>query len=242
MDQVLTTIDTWANTKKAKPKFIVTAYSEFLVEADKDKELRKAILQADQIVPDGISVAGAVDFIKQPGAIQALRVVGNGLLGGYANRVIGVRLTQALIEGQQYKLFLLGGQTNSGAVNILARRYDYAFDPVHPETNELTTKQKEILISKINNSKSDILLCGLKHFDSEKWVAKNLAKLKVKIVICVGSSFDELARVGQWVKPVPAWIEALGFKWLWRLYQNPKHISRIFKMLQFPIKLWLSKV
>ena len=43
-------------------KVVVTAYSEFFVRAEEDKEFRKVLEQADLVLPDGVSVLAAVRY------------------------------------------------------------------------------------------------------------------------------------------------------------------------------------
>lgn len=70
-EQTLRLIEAWLGNrnkkqeiryKKFKLKHIVTAYSEFFVRSQKYIEFKKALDEADLIVPDGVSVLAAIRF------------------------------------------------------------------------------------------------------------------------------------------------------------------------------------
>ena len=85
-------------------------------------------------------------------------------------------------------------------------------------------------LSKINKIKPDLLFVALGHGKQEKWIAKNLPKLKVKVAMGVGGSLDYIAK--PWLR-APLLIQTLGLEWLWRLILQPWRLKRQLSLLEF---------
>jgi N-acetylglucosaminyldiphosphoundecaprenol N-acetyl-beta-D-mannosaminyltransferase len=92
------------------------------------------------------------------------------------------------------------------------------------------------LVAKINSFRPDILLVAFGRFRQEKWIAANLKLLNTKVVMGVGSSFDELTGIGPWAAATPRWVDRMGLKWLWRVVRNPGHLQRAWNA--FPVFAW----
>jgi N-acetylglucosaminyldiphosphoundecaprenol N-acetyl-beta-D-mannosaminyltransferase len=209
-----------------KPYFVVTAYSEFFLEAQSNPKFKQALDKADLIVADGVSVVAAMDYVRKPSFLYGL-YVGWKIISGqyYGQTVVGVDLVQKILEDKSKKVFLLGGW--NGVAKHLAKKYNAGF-MIEP-----------IDIKKINDYKPDILFVALGRFKQEIWIADNLEKLNCKVIMGVGSSFDELAKISGWESSAPLWINKMGLKWLWRAIHNPKHWSRALRAsILFPWKIW----
>ena len=70
--QTLSVLSSWI-VEKAKMKLVVTAYSEFFVKAQTDKEFMKVMQTADLVTPDGVSVLAAVKYLDR---VNNMGVVG----------------------------------------------------------------------------------------------------------------------------------------------------------------------
>lgn len=205
----------------SKPFFIITAYSETFLE-DKDK-FKKALAEANMVVADGVSVCAAIDYLR---GATAIKVALNILQNKYANRPSGIKIFKNILESGKYRIYLTGGFNN-----VAERLADKYKNVVGWDNGDKNTK-------KINAAKADILFVSLGRFKQEVWIHENLDKLNVKIVIGVGSAFDEVAE--NW--PVPKWINDMGLKWLWRITRDPRHISRALNAFPvFPLKVWWWK-
>jgi N-acetylglucosaminyldiphosphoundecaprenol N-acetyl-beta-D-mannosaminyltransferase len=153
--------------------------------------------------------------------------------------VRGVELTKELLEMSKvknWKIFLLGGKDRE--TEKLARNKKgniYYYEP--PMGLDIDNKQEtEKILNKISLCQPDILLVGLGRFRQEIWIADNLRKIKAKVVIGVGSSFDELAGMGSWADRAPEWVDRMGLKWLWRVTRDPGHFRRAWNA--FPVFAW----
>ena len=66
----------------------------------------------------------------------------------------------------------------------------------------------------------------------------NLGKLHIQVMMGVGGAFNEIA--GKEKSP-PKWIDALGFKWLWRLAQQPWRWKRQLALIEFVLMVIKEK-
>ena len=213
-------------SNQRKPYLIVTAYSEFFLEAKTNPKFKLALEKADLIVPDGVSVIAALDYVQKPSFLYGL-YVGWKIISGqyYGKTVVGVDLVRKLLEDKTKKVFLLGGW--NGVAETVSKKYHGAFS------------EDQSNIKAINKYKPEILLVALGRFKQEIWIAENLKKLNCKVVMGVGSSFDEIAGEGVWKYPSPNWVNKMGLKWLWRALHNPRHWPRALRAsILFPWKVW----
>jgi len=94
------------------------------------------------------------------------------------------------------------------------------------------------VIEEINSSGSDILFVGLSTPMQELWIGRNLDKIKCRIVMGVGGSFDVLS--GRLIS-APGWMRACGLEWLFRALQEPVRFYRILKIPVFLLKAFLIR-
>jgi len=208
-----------------RPFWVATAYSETFLEAQDNSEFAQAIEKADWIVLDGVAGWMALDYPN-----QGLKVVLNALQGKYVDRPVGVEIFRELLEEGKLKFFLLGGFR--GVAKRLAQKYNCEFEEQGPD-------QDRRILNKINKYKPDILFVSYGRFKQEMWIAQNLDKLNCKVVVGVGSAFDEVAKEGVWKMPTPVWIQRMGLKWLWRGLHDAKHWKRIWKaVIIFPWRIY----
>jgi N-acetylglucosaminyldiphosphoundecaprenol N-acetyl-beta-D-mannosaminyltransferase len=242
-DGVLRKIDQVCENKApTKPFFVVTAYSESILEAGTNLEFAEAVAKADLVLADGVSVVAAVDYLKRRSKNEGRNlllggeIVGKILRGEYANRVTGVTLAKNILESaktKDRKVYLLGGW--NGVAGRLRSKFLDLGSKVKIEWGE------EPEIEKINKFAPDVLLVALGRFKQEIWIAQNIGKLRAKVIIGVGSAFDELAGEGMWATPVPEWVNRRGLKWLWRATKDRNHWQRAWRAaVVFPWKVWRS--
>ena len=96
-----------------------------------------------------------------------------------------------------------------------------------------TEKERKEVISKINQFKPNLLFVAYGAPWQEKWIARNLPKLKVNVAMGVGGAFDYISgKVGR----APGFVRKIGLEWLWRLGREPWRIKRQLGLVRF---LWL---
>lgn len=219
--------------------WISTPNPEIILAAEKDPELHRALENSDLAIPDGV------------GLLYAARFLGMGELKMIKGRKLFMELIE-LASKKGWKVFLLGGlpgYAKSAGLNLRKSfktvRIAYAQGPQinsngEPDSLKDLEIQKEA-IAQINEYKPQLLFVafGAAKPKQEKWIYKNLSKLKVGGAMGVGGTLDYVA--GKAPLP-PRWAEG-SFEWLWRLYTQPWRLARILRAtILFPWKVFLSKL
>jgi len=189
----------------------------------------------------GIEV-GSATFFKREWLTSSLKII--------KGRELFIELIK-LASNKGWKVFLLGGKpgyAKSAGLNLRKSfktvRIAYAQGPQInvngvPDSLEDMEIQKEA-VAQINEYMPQLLFVafGAAKPKQEKWIYKNLPKLKIGGAMGVGGTLDYIA--GQASLP-PKWAEG-NLEWLWRLYSQPWRLGRIFRaLIIFPWKVFLSK-
>lgn len=89
-----------------------------------------------------------------------------------------------------------------------------------PPFSEVTAKQDQDIINRINAQNPDIIWVGLGAPKQEYWMAEHKDKIR-GLMIGVGAGFDYFA--GN-IKRAPKWMQSNNLEWLYRLIQEPKRL------------------
>ena len=196
----------WTRDSKV-PHQIITVNAQTLVMMHDDPGMRRAIESSAIVVADGISV------------MLAAKLLGVHLPG----RVVGVDLTKRLLEEgsrHQLRVFLLGAKPHviRKMVEVVGRRYP-GVQIAGWRDGYFSDEEQNDLIRLIRECKADILLVGMPTPFKETWCCEHLASLHVTVVVGVGGTFDVLSG---YIARAPAWVQAAGLEWLWRLMMEPR--------------------
>lgn len=197
---------------------VVTPNSEMIVMAAEDPELAGILNSADLATADG---AGVVLASKIMGDKLPERVAGFDLIG---------RLF-AKLEHEDYNFYFLGskpGIVDKAAANLELKYSSLNIAGFHH--GYLDRQLQKEVISEINSKEIDLLLVGMGVPLQERFLANNLSKLKVKVAITVGGSFDVLA--GE-VNRAPLWMQKASLEWFYRLLQEPARFGRMLSLPKF---------
>lgn len=195
-----------------KKMFIVTANPETLMTAEKNEELKNAVLNEETtIVADGIGI-----------------IKGAKILDYKISEVIpGIDLCPQLFEyANEYKksIFFFGAKQHvlEKLVDKVKKRYPnmkiWGYENGYVE-------DKEKIFEKIQKLQPDIVLVALGIPEQEILIHTNLAKFNKGIFIGVGGSFDVLSETK---KRAPKIFRKLQLEWLYRITTEPKRLKRFF--------------
>jgi len=191
--------------------YIVLPYSNFIVQANRDKYFKQIINQADLSLCDGQGLLFASKFLNYP----------------LKEQIPGVELVKE-ISNRYSKVFLFGGKKESveKAAIVLGSNIIGTLDGY---------ENMDKIISIVNQVQPEILIVALGMPKQEKWINENLKEMpSVKLAIGVGGSFDFIS--GK-TKRAPRFLQSLGLEWLWRFILQPWRIKRVFNaIIIFP---WL---
>ncbi|MDE3083911.1 MAG: WecB/TagA/CpsF family glycosyltransferase [Verrucomicrobiota bacterium] len=197
-----------------QPHYVVTANVDFLVQARRDVELRRMLLEADLMLCDGMPLVWASRWLGRP-----LR-----------ERVAGSDLAPHLLQvaaAKGYRIFLLGaaaGVAAEAAERLCTQHPDLQLAGHYaPPFNNLLAMDHEEIARRIREAQPDILFVALGCPKQEKWMGMHYRRLGVPVVMGVGATLDFLA--GR-AKRAPLWMRQSGAEWIYRLWQEPRRLFR----------------
>jgi N-acetylglucosaminyldiphosphoundecaprenol N-acetyl-beta-D-mannosaminyltransferase len=180
-----------------------------------DRELRAALHASSLNVPDGQPLVWAINALGYP---LRTRVYGPELMSRASAR--------AATTGQRF--YLYGGR-NQGALVQLAlnlRRWYPGIKIVggySPPHRPLTAEERDAIVDEINDSRPDVVWVGIGVPKQEKWMAQMRPLLECPVLVGVGAAFDFHAGL---VPQAPAWMQASGLEWAYRLAREPRRLWR----------------
>lgn len=185
-----------------------------LVEAADDPALRAVFAAPDSLAaPDGVPLVW----------------VGR-LLGRHVERVCGPDVMPALIDRsrtQGSRHFFYGGAP--GVAERLAARLSEQYPGLQvvgcysPPFRPLTAEEDAAEIALINAARPDYVWVGLGAPKQDHWVARQRPHLEAAVLLAVGAAFDFHSGG---LRRAPAWMQARGLEWLFRLYAEPRRLAR----------------
>ena len=216
---LLDTIALWI-ADGTRPYHICTVSPEFVMIAQDNTEFMRVLQAADLCVADGIGLVLAARFLGSP---LPQRVTGSD----------GVPQIAARAARDGWKLYLLGaapGVAEQAAARLTA---DFPGIPiVGAYAGSPSPLEEDAIVERVNASGADILFVAYGAPAQDVWIARNRARLTVRVAMGVGGTFDFLAGV---VPRAPRWMRRSGLEWLFRLYRQPQRWRR---MLRLPRFIW----
>lgn len=207
MKETVEIIDKALQEKRSIHHVVINAAK--VVNAQKDLELKKSIVDCDIINADGQSIVWASRFLNKP----------------VPERVAGIDLMETLVKlaaERKYKIFFFGA--TESVVKKVVQKYSNAFstDIIAGYQSGYYAKEDEPAIAqKIANSGADILFVAITSPRKEIFLNTYKSILKIFFIMGVGGSFDVVAGV---VKRAPLWMQNAGLEWFFRVIQEPRRM------------------
>jgi N-acetylglucosaminyldiphosphoundecaprenol N-acetyl-beta-D-mannosaminyltransferase len=197
-----------------RPHYVVTANVDFLVQAQRDVELRRILLEADLVLCDGAPL------------LWASRWLGNPLPERAAGADVVPLLIRAAAENG-HRLFLLGAgpKVAAEAAARLRQQHPSLVMAGHysPPFRDLLAMDFGEIARQVRAARPDILLVSFGCPKQEKWIAMHYQLLGVPVAIGVGATLDFIA--GRMAR-APVWMQRTGTECLYRLAQEPRRLAR----------------
>ena len=216
-----------SRTLAGEQTFVVTANAEIIMMCQENATYNDIVSnKADIVLPDG---AGAVWAGRHKGYKVPERVAGFDL---YKNL-----LDQGRKQGM--KSYFFGGSPT--IADIAKTKVEELYPGVEVVgTHNGYFKDEDVpgIIEDINNSGADYLFIALGAPKQENWIMANKDKLKCKLFMGIGGSFDVLA--GK-MERAPKWMQDASLEWLFRLYKQPSRFMRMMALPKFALKVIFSK-
>ena len=237
IDQAIEMVKGWLS--KSGKHYVVTTNPETIVMAQKESQLKNIINNASLSIPDGVGLRLTTDVVcYTPGMDLMEELIKQssdyGFTVGFLGGEEGVAEKAAECLRKKYPKLKItfansGGKVDSNG-NVIARS----------DSDEAIFYRKERLPRPFgvrNDEVVDILFVAFGQPKQEKWIAKNLSNIPVKVAIGVGGGLDYLS--GK-VPRAPKLLRRLGFEWLFRLILQPWRIKRQLSLIKYLVLLMTS--
>lgn len=196
-----------------KSKLLINTINQYsYCIAEKDLGFKKALMDSDVLLPDGVSMVLTAKLLH----------------GKKLKKIAGADLHEFLLEKlnrDNGRCFYLGSsqQTLDEISKKIATDYPNislrTFSP--PFKAEFSSVDNSEMISVVNDFSPDVLFVGMTAPKQEKWSHTHFAQLNANVICSIGAVFDFYAGTVQ--RPNEKW-QNLGLEWLGRLFKEPKRM------------------
>jgi N-acetylglucosaminyldiphosphoundecaprenol N-acetyl-beta-D-mannosaminyltransferase len=181
--------------------------------AQRDPEMRRALLDSTLTVPDGMPLVWAANML---GEDLDNRVYGPELMSRYSDHCAETG----------HRVWLYGGRDQGSLVQLalsMRRRHPgiKIVGGYSPPFRPLTAEEEDTVVAQINDARPDVLWVGIGVPKQEKWMAHMRDRLEVPVMCGVGAAFDFHA--GR-ISMAPAWMQDRGLEWIYRIAQEPRRL------------------
>ena len=211
-------------------KFLIdTVNAHSFVVAQKDADFAKALLDADALIPDGISIVKACRWLRTENAPNE-KIAGADLFAYEMERLNEKGGTCFFLGSSPSTLALIEEKAAKVYPNIRVVTYSPPFKPA------FTPEESRVMIDAVHVADPDLLWVGMTAPKQEKWLDEHWDELDIHCHAgAIGAVFDFFAGT---VKRAPQkWID-LGLEWLYRLIKEPRRTWRRY-LVSNPVFLWL---
>lgn len=199
----------------ARPRMIVTANIDHIVQLAQDAEFRRAYDGAAARTLDGMPLVWLARFRNRR---PVERVTGHDLLAcvladppPFAARIFLVSARQAVADAVAERLKAAG--LHSGAIASAVPPFGFDEDPAYSTA----------LAARIRTHGTSLLIMGVGAPKSEIWVDRQGTMLGSPVVFCVG---DALAVAAGCMPRAPLLMQRLGLEWIFRFALAPRRLFR----------------
>ena len=211
-------------------KFLIdTINAHSFVVAQKDAAFADALLQADALLPDGISIVKACRWLRMQNAPDE-KIAGADLFeyemgkleekGGTCFFLGSSPATLALIEKKAAELY----------PHIRVKTFSPPYKPA------FTPEESRAMVEAVNAADPDLLWVGMTAPKQEKWLHDHWGELDIRCHAgAIGAVFDFFA--GTVERAPQKWID-LGLEWFYRLIKEPRRTWRRY-LINNPVFCWL---
>jgi exopolysaccharide biosynthesis WecB/TagA/CpsF family protein len=153
---------------------------------------------------------------------------------GLKDRVYGPELTLRLCAAAAERgvgIYLYGGtpEVLDKLRGVLSARFPALWIAgwESPPFRALTEAEDAAVVGRINASGAGVVLVGIGCPKQERFAYEHRERIKA-VQLCVGAAFDFHAGVK---RMAPAWMQAMGLEWLFRLTQEPGRLWKRYLVM-----------
>ena len=207
--------------------YVVTPNVDHLVRLQQDPEFREVYRRASFVVADGMPLIWASRLLGRP---LKERITGSDLVP---------EVCRIAAEGG-HSVYFLGG--NPGVAEKAGENLKKMIPPLRvagscapPFGFERDPVKNQEVIRHVQEARPDVLFVALSAPKQEKWVARHIDRLPIKVAFCIGSALDYQAGTA---RRAPMWMRKGGCEWLWRLFLEPGRLAKRY-LVDDTVFFWL---
>src|SRR5699024_8152376 len=214
--------DLYPRLEHGEKSFLVTANPEFVMKSREDAEFKAILQSADYVIPDGIGIVKASNWIKDP----------------LKERIPGFELMLDLLEyadKEKLSCYFLGAKeaVNEKAGKDVEKKYP-GINVVGLHRAFFGTGYK-CIADKIRQAGPELIFVSLGMRRQDTWSARHMPEFDKGLYMGVGGSFDTLT--GE-VKRAPQFWIKLNLEWFYRFLKQPTvRFKRLLKVLEFAVRM-----
>ncbi len=212
--------------KSNKAQLVFTLNALGVETALKDSEFMECVNDSAIVLADGT------------GLFLGLKILGMPII----ERVAGIDFAEQLCRiaaAEKLPVYFLGaaGDRAEIAAKVLKNKFPGLI--IAGTHNGYFNIHERKIPREVAASGAKILLVAMGQPRQEKWVMKNREILGNILAVGVGGSFDVFA--GK-LKRAPAWVQKIGFEWLYRQIQEPERWRRNLGLFRFALRIFATKI
>ena len=216
----------------SKNKIINTINPHSYCIAKQDMQFKQALLSSDILLPDGIGIVWAENFLN---ANSIKKIAGYDLFLFLMNKINKEYGSVFFLGASEETLEKIKSKSSQEYPNITFGSYS------PPYKVAFSNKDSKIMCDEVNVFNPDVLFVGMTAPKQEKWVHLYKNELNANTICSIGAVFDFYA--GN-IERAPKLMINLGLEWLHRSFKssrllrrnfisNPKFIIHILKLKFF---------
>ena len=211
-------------------KFLIdTVNAHSFVTAQQDAAFADALMGADALLPDGISIVKACRWLQCENAPDE-KIAGADLFAYEMERLNERGGTCFFLGSSPDTLALIEKKAAVVFPGITVKSYSPPF------AAEFTSEESQAMVDAVNAADPDLLWVGMTAPKQEKWLHRHWQELDIHCHAgAIGAVFDFFA--GKVSRAPQRWID-LGLEWLYRLLREPRRTWRRY-LVDNPKFLWL---
>lgn len=212
-----------AAAKNQTRLFLSTPNLNFLIASQTDAAFRQSVIHSDLSVADGMPIVWLAQLLGVP--IRA-RVAGASLF-----QMLMAPVPMASVDAENtraIRVFFFGGpagvaqtaheKINTAKFGSLQGRSITSVGYECPGFGTVENMSTPAIIEQINASQADFLVVSLGAAKGQAWIERNRAALSIPVLSHLGAVVNFVA--GK-IDRAPAWVQRVGFEWLWRIKEEP---------------------
>ncbi|MBR4650927.1 MAG: WecB/TagA/CpsF family glycosyltransferase [Prevotella sp.] len=193
--------------------------------AQKDEAFAMALVNGDVLIPDGMSVVKACQWLGNPDAPKE-RVAGWDLFMHEMKKLNALKPLETSIHHERKRVLFFG--SSERVLELIRERTKKDFPNLEvvtyspPYKDEFSEEESKAMVDFINDADPDLMWVGMTAPKQEKWTYQHWQEMNIRCHVgTVGAVFDFYAGT---LKRAPLWWQQHGIEWLYRLMKEPRRM------------------